>query len=132
MTAPDPFRSQSPAPTGGSQLFTDSYEVRPGVVVVTVAGDIDLATEPALQAALAAVVADPAVQVLVCDLSDVLFLSCGGLSVLIHAQLDLSRRDARLRVVAWRSIAVRIIGLAGLTDMLDLRRDLAEACAPPP
>lgn len=132
MTAPEPFQPGPPSPSDGPQLVTDSYEVRPGVVVVTVAGDIDLATEPALQAALAAVIAQPGIRVVVCDLSDVRLLSCGGISVLVQAHLDLDRCEAKLRVVAWRPIVVRLIGLCGLTDTLDLRRDLAEACAPPP
>jgi anti-sigma B factor antagonist len=132
MTASEPFRAEPPGPPGRPELVTDSYQACPGVVVVTVAGEIDLATEPALQAALVAVVADPAVRVVVCDLSDVLFLSCGGLSVLVQAKDELGRREAWLRVVAWRSVVVRLITLTGLADTLDLRRDVAEACAPPP
>jgi anti-sigma B factor antagonist len=112
-------------------LVTDSSRPRPGVLVLTVRGELDLSTEPLLEAAVRSATADPAITVLVCDLSGVTFMSCGTLSILVRARSDLRKRSAGLRVVAKHPGVVRVFTITGMAEALDLRPDLATACQPP-
>jgi hypothetical protein len=58
----DPLRC--PRPPAPNTLTIEQRVLRPGVAVVTVCGEIDLATEDALRAALAPALADPHVSLL--------------------------------------------------------------------
>ncbi|MGN9907647.1 anti-sigma factor antagonist [Phytohabitans sp. LJ34] len=123
---PEPHPDDRSRPLVRPILFTDSYRPQPGVSVVTIRGEIDLSTEPALRAALTPAITDRRIHTLVCDLSDVYYLSCGGLSVLVQARADLHQRGATLRVVAHRQLVVRVITLTGLAEPLGLRRTLPD------
>jgi anti-anti-sigma factor len=92
--------------------------VADGVARVTATGEIDLANADQLRRALAPLVADPAVRLLVCDLSSVSFLACSGLTVLLDVQEELVARGARLRLVAASPAVLRPILLTGLSDLL--------------
>jgi anti-anti-sigma factor len=88
-----------------------------------VRGEIDLATEDALRAALAPALADSYVSLLVCDMSHVTFLACNGLSVLVQARTTLEQRGAALRVVARHGRVLRVFTLAGLNEFLDVTEE---------
>ncbi len=97
--------------------------------MLTVAGDIDLATSPRLREAVtAALVAEPAVLVL--DLSAVTFLASTGLSVL----LDAHRRGAAVytvvRVVAGTA-AARSITVTAVDQVIPMFTDLITALQAP-
>jgi anti-sigma B factor antagonist len=100
-----------------------------GVVVVSVAGEVDLANADELRAAFAPCLADPAVRLVVCDLSRVTFLACSGLSALLDAQRTLALRDARIRVVAQNPAVIRPITVTGLSDTLPVSHDFTTALA---
>jgi anti-anti-sigma factor len=100
-----------------------------GVVVVSVTGEIDLANADELRAAFAPSLADPAVRLVVCDLSRVTFLACSGLSALLDVRQALARRDARIRVVAQNPAVIRPITVTGLRDTLPVSKDFATALA---
>jgi anti-anti-sigma factor len=108
-------------------LAVRTYAPRHGVVVVSAAGEIDLANRGALAAGLAAPVDDPATGVLVCDLSATSFLSCSGLSVLLDARGRLTARGAALRVVTTRSTVLRMLDATGQRTVLDVRPDVDSA-----
>jgi anti-sigma B factor antagonist len=104
--------------------------VRPvgnGVALATVGGEIDIATVSSLRGALSPLVANPAVRLLVCDLSVVSFLGCAGVSVLLEMRAALMARGARLRVVANGNIVLRPLTVLSLLETLQVRPDLWSA-----
>jgi anti-sigma B factor antagonist len=103
--------------------------VRDGVTLVTVAGEIDIATAPRLRVVLAPLSTDESVRLLVCDLSRVTFLSCGGMSTLFQAHHVTARRGARLRVVATEHAVRRPLAVTGLLAELAVTTDLGTALA---
>ena len=92
-------------------------------VVVRVSGEIDRATGAPLREALELAAADPTVRLLVCDLSDVTFLACCGLTMLLQARSTMDGRE--LRVVATEPIVLRLFALTGLMEKLDVRTNVS-------
>lgn len=92
--------------------MTEQLTVRTDVLcdltLVTVSGEIDICTAPALQAALSQV--DDSAPVVV-DLSDVTFMSAGGLGCLLDAQAD----GARLLLVCNNRVR-HVLDCADVTD----------------
>jgi anti-anti-sigma factor len=111
-----------------------------GTTLLSAEGEIDLANRDALAAELAVPAADPAVRLLVCDLSATTFLACSGLSVLLDVKGRLAARDAVLRVVTADPTVLRMLDATGQRDRLDVRDNLdaalsgaaARATAPAP
>ena len=101
--------------------------VTAGVAVVSVRGEIDLATAHILRDSLSPHVSDPEVTLLVCDLSQVRFLACSGLSTLLDAQETLNARGARLSVIAAGPPVLRPMTVTGLLDTLRVVPSLAAA-----
>jgi anti-sigma B factor antagonist len=98
---------------------------RDGAAVLSVGGEIDLATAPALEAAIAAVLAeDP--PALVIDLSAVEFLASAGLRILVTTQ-DKLAESARFAVVANGPATSRPIQLTGLDEAISLYPTLDDA-----
>ncbi|MFI7404108.1 STAS domain-containing protein [Streptomyces sp. NPDC049541] len=81
--------------------------------VVTVTGEIDLATAEFLQEHLDAATARPVPDVLV-DLRQVEFFDCSGLRVLCRAESRARERGGRLRIVSDAPGIRRLLGGAGL------------------
>jgi len=108
-------------------LALRTYAPRHGVVVVSAAGEVDLANRGTLAAKLAEPAGDPATGVLVCDLSATSFVSCSGLSVLLDARSKLIARGAALRVVTARSTVLRMLDATGQRTVLDVRPDVDSA-----
>lgn len=92
--------------------------VQDGVVIVSVSGEVDLATVPTLHKALAPVAGDPSVRLLVCDMSKVAFFGCSGVSVLLDTRAVLATRGARLRLVADSHAVLRPLAVTGLLGVL--------------
>lgn len=96
-----------------------------GVAVLRVGGDIDLATVPALEAAIdEALVERPTA--LVIDLSGVDFLASAGLQALVATHNNVSE-SARFAVVANSAATSRPIQLTGLDQIFQLYPTLDEA-----
>ncbi|HEX6356148.1 STAS domain-containing protein [Actinophytocola sp.] len=105
-------------------------DVRPlgeGVVLVSVAGEIDIATVGRLRTTLTPLSSDVRVRLLVCDLSEVSFFGCGAVSVLLAAKAALMTRGARLRIVAARNVVLRPLSVMGLLGELSVRPDVRSA-----
>ena len=98
-----------------------------GVVIVSVDGEIDLATADIFRDSLSPHLADPETTLLVCDLSQVKFLACSGLSILVDARAALAARGARLSVVANNPAVLRPVVVTGLRDVLRVRPNLSAA-----
>ncbi|GAA2492908.1 STAS domain-containing protein [Streptomyces longisporus] len=83
--------------------------------MVTVAGEIDLATAEFLQEHLDAATARPEPDVLV-DLRQVEFFDCSGLRVLCRAESRARERGGRLRIVSDAPGIHRLLSGAGLLE----------------
>jgi anti-anti-sigma factor len=87
-----------------------------GRSVVTVRGEIDMMTAPALSRCLEARIAEAA-QAIVVDLAHVTFLGASGLAVLADAQTRANGRGLEFRVVAGDGPARRYLSLVGLEPL---------------
>ncbi|BBZ32795.1 STAS domain-containing protein [Mycolicibacterium confluentis] len=98
-----------------------------GCTVLSVRGEIDLATAPALQDAVDGVLAGhpPA---LVLDLSEVDFLGSVGMTILVSAHEALGRSD-RFAVVAEGPGTSRPLQLTKLDEIIPIFRTLSDAVA---
>ena len=111
MSAPDPL--------------TTLVEDHDGVSVVSISGEIDLVTAPALEQAIGAVIADGP-SALVIDLSDVEFLGSVGLKILAATYEELGD-SAEFGVVARGPATRRPIHLTGLDKTFPLYPTLDDA-----
>ena len=98
-----------------------------GVAVLKVDGDIDLATVPALEAAIEEALI-PRPTGLVIDLTAVGFLASAGLQALVATHNNVSE-TAQFAVVANSAATSRPIQLTGLDQVFDLFPTLDEALA---
>jgi anti-sigma B factor antagonist len=83
--------------------------------VVTVAGELDVATAPRLRAGVAALVLAPG-QRLVVDLAGVTFCDSSGISALIAARNVAEAAGAAVALAAVPARLSRTFGLIGLAD----------------
>ena len=96
-----------------------------GYVIVTVAGEIDIATVARLRERLFGLAASGCP--LVADLDQVSFMDAAGLGVLVGAARRAAAAGASLHVVCARRQIRRLFGLTGLDRQIPLTRTLAEA-----
>jgi anti-sigma B factor antagonist len=97
----------------------------PGYVVVSVAGEIDIATVSRLRERLSALAAGGVP--LVADLDQVSFIDATGLGALAGAAREAAAHGTTLHVVCTRSQTRRLFRVTGLDRQIPLARDLAEA-----
>ncbi|MEV0108363.1 STAS domain-containing protein [Nocardia sp. NPDC050799] len=107
------------------RLLDVAVRAENGTAIVTVRGEVDMASAPQLQAALedAQRGGDP----LVVDMSEVGFLGSAGLSVLLVIS-EAAEPGAGLRVVVSDAVR-RPIELTGLDKLLSVHESLADALA---
>lgn len=105
--------------------ITISVEHRDAIAVLAVGGDIDLSTAPALEAAVADVLAEEPAGLIV-QLSAVDFMGSVGLRILVATQQQFGAAD-RFAVVADGPATSRPIQLTGLDETLSLYPTLDEA-----
>jgi anti-sigma B factor antagonist len=96
-----------------------------GVAVLSVSGEIDLATIPAFEAAIADALTQRPTALIV-DLSGVDFLASAGLQALVAARESLTGA-AEFAVVAHGPATSRPIQLTGLDHVLSLHPTVADA-----
>jgi anti-sigma B factor antagonist len=97
----------------------------PGYVVVTVAGEVDIATVARLRERLSALAAGGLP--LVADLDEVSFIDATGLGVLAGVARRAAAHGASLHVVSSRPQTRQLFRVTGLDRQIPLVRDLAEA-----
>jgi anti-sigma B factor antagonist len=88
-----------------------------GAGVLVLAGEIDVATVPALRSALADLRSDGASRIVV-DLSDVTYCDSTGIGVLATYAKQLLEKGGRLQVAGLRPAVAEIFGIAGLTAVV--------------
>jgi anti-sigma B factor antagonist len=97
----------------------------PGYVVVTVAGELDIATVDRLRHRLAALAAGGVP--LVADLDQVSFVDATGLGALAGAAREAAEHGTSLHVVCARQQTRRLFRITGLDRQIPLARNLTEA-----
>jgi len=85
-----------------------------GTVVITVSGELDLATAPELREACGSAAQGSAETVRI-DLSGLTFLDSSGISVLVETQRDLEERGATLVLHNMNDRTRRVLDVAGLS-----------------
>lgn len=95
----------------GDQILTE--ERLPGAVVLTVTGEVDMVTAPALENAVRRSLTECPAR-LVIDLTGAEFLSSAGIAVLVLAHR--ARDDVALHIVATDRIVLRPLELTGLRN----------------
>jgi len=103
------------APTDA--LFGVQHDLRDGFVRLFVRGELDLATVPVLEDALAPV--ERWSGRVVVDLSDLSFMDASGLRALGCAGRRASEKGRRFAVTRCRPMVRRLFELTGMADMLD-------------
>jgi len=103
--------------------FTVAVERGDGVARVLVAGELDLATVPELEARLPA--PSPG-ETLVLDLRELAFIDSSGIRVLMRLDLDSRERGWTLVVVRARPSVQRVLDLVRLGDRIRLVDEPAE------
>lgn len=87
--------------------------------VITVSGELDLASSPALQEELDRIAASDA-QLLIIDLREVDFMDSTGLSVLVRAHQRSEELGRRLAMVKGPPQVERLLSLTGVAGRLTL------------
>jgi anti-sigma B factor antagonist len=114
--------ARSPAQDGFA-ISQDRFE--DGAVVVSVAGELDLATAPRLKRALGDVLGAGASRV-VLDMAGVTFIDSTALGVLVGVQRGL-RPDARLAIAGSGADVMNVFELTGLDSTFDMFATVDEA-----
>lgn len=101
----------------GTEILTIDVAGDSATARLTVSGEIDSSSAPALRTRLDAVLDKGATDVTV-DLTRVSFLDSAGLCVLAAAHRRTVRDDVRLRVLASSRAVIRPMQITGLFDLL--------------
>jgi len=99
--------------------FAAEAERRGPVAVVSVVGELDIATAPELQAAIAGL--EPGFEELVVDLSGCSFFASSGISILLEENARGAREGFRLVVVKAPREVQRIFDLTSVDEMITFR-----------
>jgi anti-sigma B factor antagonist len=97
-----------------------------GGYVVTVVGELDVATAPALRTAFAELAHEGALEVIV-DLLNMPFIDSVGLAVLVETSKRLKAKGGVLRVVCNDGRVAHILEITGLGQIVALYPTLREA-----
>jgi anti-sigma B factor antagonist len=110
------------------QVFGISEQSVDGTSVVTVSGEVDVATAPAVRDCLDQVI-DRDRGPVVADLSGVTFIDSTGLGVLIGAQQRCAVNGRPLRVVVVEPRIRKVFEITGLTELFPIHPSLDLALA---
>ena len=95
-----------------------------GEIVVTVLGEIDLATGPLLWECIATAIPD-AERRLVIDLSGTTFIDSTGMAVFVQAHKHLRHRGAELILRAPQASARKVLSITGLDAVIAIQDSMA-------
>jgi anti-anti-sigma factor len=96
---------------------------------IQVAGEVDLATSPQLQAVLVDLV-DRGFHQLIVDLGQVTFLDCAGIGMLIDTRRRVLAHGGSLKLVRPRPFVQRVLALTGMTTVFPIDPSHGEAPTP--
>lgn len=104
---------------GSSDLLTVDIDTHGAAVVVSVRGELDLATVPVLRERLESVgEVSSTPSPLVIDLSPVTFIGSAGLALLVELHNQCTERGVPMAVVATGSVVPRAIQVTALDQVL--------------
>ena len=106
-------------------MLVVQVRLQPGYAVITVAGEVDIATAPQLGHHLAALAGSG--RPVIADLDQVSFIDAAGLRVLAAAARQAAGSGGSLHVVSARYQVRRVFALTGLDRALRLARTLNDA-----
>ncbi len=101
---------------------------RDGWAVLSVAGEVDVATAPRLREQLIELVNEGQYRIVV-DLEAVEFLDSTGLGVLVGALKRVRTYDGELALVCTESRILKVFEITGLTKVFPMHRSVDEAVA---
>jgi anti-sigma B factor antagonist len=110
-------------PSTGAGL---SRERLPGHVLITLRGELDIATTPSLRDRLHAALQDPGPLVVI-DLSQVTFCDASGLALLVGARRRTEPKGTTLVLAAPSAQLAKMLGVTGLHSAFTIRRSVASA-----
>jgi anti-sigma B factor antagonist len=126
-TSNGPRGSTSRVMPGASQRFVAATEhLDDGTPVVSVMGEVDLATARALEQTLLGVTEDRTGELIV-DLTGCSFLDSRGLGALVATRARLERSNRRLALVLSNPSVLRIFQITGFDELFDLHPSLGAA-----
>lgn len=105
-----------------------SMTERDDVVIVTVAGEVDVYTAPQLRSALEERLAAGQNKIVV-DLQGVAFIDSTGLGVLVGQLKALRRVEGTMRIVCAHERILRLLAITGLDQILPLHDSVDAALA---
>jgi anti-sigma B factor antagonist len=108
--------------------LTVQTEQRAEVVVVSIAGELDMATAPQLQDQITDLL-ERGRNRLVFDLADVSFCDSTGLSVFVRAKNSTEEHGGAVRLAAPQRGVLRILEVSGLVEVLHTYPTVDEAVA---
>jgi len=125
-------------PAEESQVRITRTAPAPDVLVLATDGEIDFTTLAPWRDALAAAIDRPRVRLLICDCTDLGFLSIGGFLALIDAHRAARRRGIRMTVRNPPATLVRLLTVVqnasvpfADAELIAAAAELAAACDPP-
>ena len=118
--------------TSPPQLRIQTRHLSPGTVLITVAGEIDLATTDELQDGLLHALVTRLPHHLEVDLAGVTFMDCGGLTVLVVASQVAARTGCRLLITNPSPVLRRMLDVTGLSSILIPNPTSPLLCRPRP
>lgn len=110
--------------------LTVSTEPHGDMVVVAVAGELDMATAPQLQDQITDLL-DKGRSRLIFDLAEVSFCDSTGLSVFVRAKNSCDDAGGLVRLAAPQRGVLRILEVSGLVEVLQTYPSVDEAAAAP-
>ncbi len=110
----------------GTTFVAATDWLQSGVPVVSVTGEIDLATAPVLEEALLGL-ADGAAGAVIVDLARCDFIDLRGLRMLLAARERLERSDRPLALVAGNPSLLRVFKIMRVDDLFEIYPSLAAA-----
>jgi anti-sigma B factor antagonist len=117
---------------GSSDLLTVDMDARGSAVVVSVRGELDLATVPMLREQLESVhEISPVPSPLVVDLSGLTFIGSAGLALLVDLNNQCVERGVLLALVATGSVVPRAIQVTALDQVFSVHASVDEALGTP-
>lgn len=121
-------------PVSAEPIFTRGMHLtverpQPGVVVVRIRGEIDLACVPRLTELIRQRLTAAVLRRLVLDLSEVTFCSTAGLELVLHAQNRSEQRGIAMSIVCGNGAVRRLLELTALESRFDCQDSVAEALA---
>ena len=93
--------------------------------VITVSGEVDIATSPALDAAIATAIGEETKQIII-DLTDVSFMDSSGLGVIVRGLKRAREAEIDLDLVISNDRVLKVFAITGLDQVIKIHSAIAD------